>query len=184
MSSVQKVQYGDLNIMNKTENQQTQLEKIVVSTGIGRLSGQPNFADKILPSIVSEFSSITGQKPKLRSAINSISGFKLREGTVVGLQATLRRKRMIQFLNKVTKVVLPRVRDFRGISPKSIDQRGNLSFGIKDHLVFPEIAPENSKTNFGVEITVVPKNLKSREAAAEFYKQLGIPMQKAAQKHG
>ncbi len=181
---MQKLQDRNLNIMNKTENHQAQLEKIVVNTGIGRLSSQPNFTDKVLPAIISEFSSIIGQKPKLRPAIKSISGFKLREGIIVGLQATLRRKRMMQFLNKITKVVLPRVRDFRGISPKGIDGRGNLSFGIKDHLVFPEIVPENSKVSFGVEITVVPKHLNTREKAVEFYKQIGIPMQKIVQKDG
>lgn len=161
--------------MNKSTEQFKKLEKVVVNTGIGRLSGQPNFSDKVLPAVEQEFKAITGQKPMARPAKKSISGFKLRQGIVVGLKSTLRGRRMAQFLEKVIKVVLPRVRDFRGVSNKGIDQRGNLTFGIKDHLVFPEIAAETSKVNFGVEVTVVPKEEKNREEALEFYKQLGIP---------
>src|SRR3989344_5091684 len=102
--------------MTKSSSKTIQLEKVVVNTGIGRLSSQPNFSEKILPGVAHDFALITGQKPSFRSAVKSISGFKLREGTVVGLQVTLRRKRMTQFLERVVKVVLPRVRDFRGIN--------------------------------------------------------------------
>lgn len=160
-----------------------QLDKVVVNTGIGRLSTQPNFSDKILPEVTANFTAITGQKPSERPAKKSISSFKLRQGTVIGLKATLRKKRMEQFLNKVIKVVLPRVRDFQGINTKNVDSHGNLTFGVKDHLVFPEVNAENSKSNFGVEITVVPKVRKTQEEALEFYKVLGVPFMKN-QKNG
>lgn len=164
--------------MVKAEEQYKKLEKVVINTGLGRLSTQPNFGDKILPAIRQEFSAITGQKPMDRPAIKSISGFKLREGAVIGLKSTLRGARMAQFLEKVIKVVFPRVRDFRGISFKNVDTNGNLNFGIRDHLVFPEVTPENSKANFGIEVTVVPKAIADRNEAVELYKGIGVPFQK------
>lgn len=159
-----------------------QIEKVVVNSGIGRLSTQPNFQDKILPNLVSDFAAITGQKPSERAAKKSISSFKLRQGTIVGLKSTLRRQRMQQFLQKVVKVVLPRVRDFQGIDPKNIDTRGILTFGIKDHYVFPEVFPDASKPSFGIEVTVVPKDEKKLEEAVEFYRELGVPFAKESEK--
>ena len=97
---------------------------------------------------------------------------------MVGLKATLRRSRMQKFLEKVVRVALPRVRDFRGINPRNIDKDGNLNFGVKDHFVFPEIIPEHSKVAFGMEITVVPKHRRDHKEAVELYKALGIPFQK------
>lgn len=166
--------------MTKQDNQFKKIDKVVVNTGIGRLTQQPNFEDKILPAVAQDFAAITGQKPANRPARISISGFKLRQGAIVGLKATLRRKRMEEFLNKISKVVLPRVRDFRGIDPKNVDLNGNLSFGIKDHLVFPEVVPEHSRTNFGLEVTVVPKStaVANREEAMKLYKEIGIPFSK------
>jgi large subunit ribosomal protein L5 len=158
------------------------LEKIVVNVGIGRQSQEPNFAEKKLPAIIDELAMITGQKPSPRPAKKSIAGFKTRAGTVVGLKVTLRRKRMKHFFERLVHVVLPRVRDFRGIDQKAIDGSGNLSIGIKDHLVFPEIIPENSKVNFGVQVTVVPCGLKNRDAAVEVYKALKVPFKKPALK--
>ncbi len=154
------------------------IEKIVVNVGVGRLSTQPNFSDKVLPALTNDLATITGQKPMPRPALKSIAGFKLREGMIVGLKTTLRRQRMGQFLNRVISVVLPRVRDFRGLDPKNVDQNGNLSFGVKDHLVFPEMTPETSKVNFGIEITVVPKAIKNRNEAMALYKEIGMPFQK------
>ena len=159
------------------ENTYKNLEKLVVNSGLGRLSSQPNFEDKMLPELVKEFSVIVGQKPAFRSAKKSIAGFKLRAGTVVGLKATLRKKRMEQFFKKLINVVLPRVRDFRGIKNSSIDQNGNLSIGLKEQLVFPEVSPETSKVNFGLEVTIVPKS-KNKEKAVALYKELGIPFSK------
>lgn len=165
------------NLNNMKENSYKNLEKLVVNTGLGRLSSQPNFEDKLLPELVKEFSVIVGQKPAIRAAKKSIAGFKLRMGTVVGLKATLRKKRMEQFLKKLINVVLPRVRDFRGVKNTAIDQNGNLSIGLKDQLVFPEVSPETSRVNFGLEVTLVPKS-KNKEKAVELYKELGIPFSK------
>mgnify|MGYP001589661423 FL=1 len=154
------------------------LEKVVVNVGTGRFSALPNFEDKTLPELIKELSLITGQKPSARSATKSIAGFKLRAGTVVGLKITLRKKRMNEFIKKLLNIALPRVRDFRGIKRESVDANGNLTIGLKDHFIFPEIIPELSKVNFGMEITFVPK-IQNKEKAVELYKELKIPF-----KHG
>lgn len=151
------------------------LEKIVVNVGIGKLSQQPNFEDKILPEVIKEVSLITGQKPFICKAKKSIAGFKVRAGQIVGLKVTLRRQKMKDFLSRLVNIALPRVRDFKGINLKSIDGKGNLTIGIKEHTVFPEINPETSKVDFGLEISIV-SNAKNREEAIEFYRELGIPL--------
>ena len=161
----------------KKDDIKTQLDKVVVNVGLGRLSQQANFSDKILPDAVAEFSSITGQKPLFAPAKKSIAGFKIREGNIVGLKCTLRGNRMMQFLNKFVNVALPRVRDFRGISRDSVDEGGSLTIGLKEHIVFPEISAETSKVAFGLEITVVPKE-KRRDKAMELYGKLGVPFKK------
>jgi len=153
------------------------IDKVVINVGIGRLSGQPSFDDKILPELIKEISMICGQKPSVCRVKKSIAGFKVREGAVVGLKATLRGARLKEFLNKFINAVLPRVRDFRGINPKSLDQNGNLTMSLKEHYVFPEISSDYSKVNFGLEITVVPK-LQKKEKATELYKELKIPFKK------
>ncbi|MCL5017195.1 MAG: 50S ribosomal protein L5 [Patescibacteria group bacterium] len=155
------------------------LEKVVVNVGIGRFSTQPNFEDKFVPEVAKELSSVTGQYPSLRSAQKSISGFKLRQGTVVGLKTTLRGRRMNSMVSKIVNIALPRVRDFRGIDTRAIDKNGNLNIGLKEHLVFPEIIPEHSKVNFGIQITMVPKlPIKNNAEAVEFYKKIGVPFKK------
>jgi large subunit ribosomal protein L5 len=159
------------------ENSYKKIEKIVINVGTGRLSAQPNFEEKVLPAVVEELASITGQKPSARSAKKSIAGFKLRMGTTVGLKTTLRKKRMSEFLKKLINTALPRVRDFRGVKATAIDSDGNLTIGLKEHLVFPEINPETSKTSFGLEITIVPK-FRDKEKAVELYKELGMPFSK------
>lgn len=154
------------------------LEKIIVSVGVGKMRlSSPQFEEKVLPEIIKEFSIITGQKPAVAKAKKSIAGFKVRQGEIVGLKAILRRKRMNDFLARIVNVVLPRVRDFRGLNTKSIDQNGNMSFGFKDQLVFPEINPESSRVNFGMEVTLV-SHLKNKEKAIDFYKAQGIPLAK------
>ena len=156
-----------------------QLEKVVINVGLGRMSGLPNFTDKLLPAVLEELSLVTGQKAMTRPAKKSIAGFKLRQGTIVGLKVTLRGKKIKEFLNKLTMATLPRIRDFRGINNKAIDKNGNLSMGIKEQAVFPEITPETSKVTFGLEITVVPKlPIAKHEDAIKFYKELGIPFNK------
>ncbi len=165
--------------MNKeTTKQINQVQKVVVNVGVGRLSQQPNFEEKILPEIIKNLALITGQKPSPAAAKKSIAGFKTREGQIIGLKTTLRRRRMRDFLERLVKIALPRVRDFRGINPKNIDGNGNLTIGLKEHLVFPEINSEVSKVDFGMEITIV-SNAKTREEAMELYRQLGLPLKKS-----
>ncbi|MBI4991921.1 MAG: 50S ribosomal protein L5 [Candidatus Harrisonbacteria bacterium] len=165
--------YYKFNLMNESNKK---LEKIVINVGTGRLSGQPNF-DKILPELTKELSAITGQKPAVRPAKKSIAGFKLRTGTVVGLKTTLRQERMNEFLKKLVNVALPRLRDFRGIKKEAVDKNGNLTIGLKEHSVFPEVSLDITKVNFGMEITLVPK-IRDREKSMDLYKQLGIPFSK------
>ena len=153
------------------------ITKIVVNLGVGRMSQQQGFQDKILPELIKDFAAITGQKPKTAAAKKSIAGFKIRQGQIVGLVATLRGARMNDFLDKLIKVVFPRVRDFRGIDLKNVDKNGNLSVGFKEHVVFPEISPEDSRYDFGLEITIVP-TVKNREQAVEMYRFVGIPLKK------
>lgn len=153
------------------------IEKIVVSVGIGRLSQQPNFEEKILPELIKDLSLITGQKPAVCKAKKSIAGFKIRTGQIIGLKTILRRGRMSDFLEKLIKMVFPRVRDFQGIDLKHMDAQGNLSVGLKEHTVFPEINPETSKIDFGLEISIVIK-AKTKEEAIKLYRLLGIPLKK------
>lgn len=160
---------------NKLAN--SKIEKIVVNVGVGRLSQQPNFEEKILPEVIRDLSLITGQKSVVCRAKKSISGFKTRAGQIVGLKTTLRRKRMTDFLEKLVKVIFPRVRDFRGLDVKGIDKKGNLTIGLKEQAVFPEINQETSKIDFGLEISIV-NNAKNKEEAINLYKVLGIPFKR------
>ncbi len=153
------------------------INKVVVNIGIGRMSQQANFQDRILPEIIKDLTIVTGQKPKPTTAKKSISGFKLRQGQIIGLKVTLRRSRMYDFMDKIIKTVFPRVRDFKGIDLKNIDKNGNLSIGLKEHVVFPEISPETSKVDFGLEITVVAK-ARNKDEAIKLYRLIGIPLKK------
>jgi len=159
------------------------LEKIVVNAGIGKLRNQTSFDDKILPEIIKELSIITGQKPAERRAKKSIAGFKIREGEVVGLQITIRRSRMEDFLKRIVTLVFPRVKDFRGIDIKNVDSNGNLNVGFHDQYVFPEINVEKSKISFGIQITCVPR-IKDREKTIDFYKSSGVPLKESESKNG
>lgn len=145
------------------------LEKIVINTGIGRFQ-----EEKDREFIKRNLELIAGQKVSFSRARKSIAGFKSKKGAVVGYKATLRGSRMEDFLNKLIKISLPRTRDFQGIDQKSVDQKGNLTIGVPEHIIFPEIAGEDTRIIFGLEITLVPKT-KNREEAIEFYKLIGIP---------
>lgn len=153
------------------------LEKVVVNSGIGRLSQQAQFEEKVLPELMKELALITGQKPQIRKSRESIAGFKVRKNQIIGLRVILRHDRMADFLERVTNAVLPRIRDFQGIDPQKIDAAGNLNFGIKEQNVFPEIIPEESKVSFGIQVTVVPKE-KNRVKAEALYRQIGVPLHK------
>ncbi len=154
------------------------LDKIIINTGVGRLSNQPNFEEKILPQISKDLALITGQKPQVCRARKSIASFKIREGQIVGLRVTLRRRKMVDFFGRLIKIVLPRVRDFSGIDKKSVDAGGVLNIGVKEHSVFPEINAEDSLINFPLGINVVPKG-KHREESLNLYTELGVPFKKS-----
>ncbi|MFA6407486.1 MAG: 50S ribosomal protein L5 [Candidatus Paceibacterota bacterium] len=158
--------------------EKTGLLKIVVNAGVGKLRSMQQFDDKVLPEIQKEIATITGQKPAERKAKKSIATFKVREGEVVGLQVTLRKQRMHDFFTKVVHIVLPRVKDFRGLALSNVDHDGNLNFGFRDQLVFPEINPEKSKVAFGIQVTVVPK-IRDREKAIALYRSLGVPLMRS-----
>jgi len=160
------------------KNIRNKIEKVVVSTGVGRFSQQSDFESKILPELMKEISIITGQKPQIIKSKIAVSGFKLRIGQTVGLKVTLRKNKAVDFLDRLINIVLPRIKDFRGLSPKSIDKSGVLNIGLKDKSIFPEIIPENSRINFGLEISIVPK-YKNHERALELFKEIKTPI-----KHG
>ncbi|OGM89601.1 50S ribosomal protein L5 [Candidatus Wolfebacteria bacterium RBG_13_41_7] len=162
----------------KNELKNPKIEKVVINVGVGKISQQQEFENKILPEITNGLSLITGQKPVVCKSNKSIAGFKLRAGQTVGLKVTLRRKKMRDFIEKLVNIALPRVRDFRGISLKSIDKNGGLTIGIKEYIVFPEIDSDISKFDFGLEISIV-SNAKNKEEAIELYRQLKLPLKKS-----
>ncbi|MBI2625313.1 MAG: 50S ribosomal protein L5 [Candidatus Nealsonbacteria bacterium] len=153
------------------------VEKVSVNTGFGRLavgkSGEEQ--KKIQESILQDLALITGQRPVLTRSKKSISAFKLRENMPIGAKVTLRKKKMNDFLERVINIALPRSRDFRGIQASSIDKKGGLTIGIKEHIAFPEVSPERVKQIFGFEITVAT-NAKTREEAQELLKLMGFPI--------
>jgi large subunit ribosomal protein L5 len=149
------------------------IEKVVVNVGIGSVVASKD--EKAQESIEKDLILITGQKPLVTLAKKAISAFKIREGMPVGLKVTLRGKRMYDFLSRLINIVLPRTRDFRGLNSKSIDGDGNLSIGIKEHLIFPEISQEDIRRIFGLEITMVT-HIKDNAQALELYKLMGFPI--------
>lgn len=146
------------------------IEKVVVNTGVGGVRDE-----KSRETIQRAIALITGQKPSSRPARIAVSAFKTREGLVIGYAVTMRGKRMHDFLERVIHVALPRTRDFRGISEKSFDEQGNLTIGVKEHIVFPEMIGEDVRSLFGFEVTVVT-NAKSRERGAALLKYMGFPI--------
>ena len=154
------------------------VSKIVVNVGIGkRTLKDTSKKNDIIKRISDDLALVTGQRPQERMARQSISGFSLRKGMVIGLRVTLRRKRMYEFLDKLINVVLPRVRDFQGIKISSIDKEGNITVGIKEQIVFPEISPEKVIDFFGMEITIVT-TAKNKEEGEELLRHLGFPLKK------
>ena len=160
-----KEQLGYSNIM-----QVPKLDKIVLNMGIGEAAQDK----KKIESALEEMSLISGQKPVATKARNSIAGFKLREGMVIGCKVTLRGDRMYEFLDRLVNVALPRVRDFRGISSKSFDGRGNFSLGIKEQIIFPEINYDRVGQIRGLDI-VICTSASSDMEALELLKQFNMP---------
>lgn len=149
------------------------VEKIVINMGVGDAVQN----SKALDSAVEELALISGQKPMVTRAKKSIAGFRLREGMPIGAKVTLRGERMYEFLQKLVQVSLPRVRDFRGISKKAFDGRGNYTLGVKEQLIFPEINYDNVSKVRGMDIVIVTTS-NTDEEARELLAQLGMPFQK------
>ncbi len=150
------------------------LMKIVVSSGIG--SGVKKDKDR-QGLVLDRLAKITGQKPSLRTAKQSVASFKIRTGDPVGMAVTLRGVRMYHFLDKLINVALPRTKDFRGIDIKVVDDIGNMTIGIKEHTIFPETSDEDLRDVFGLAVTLV-SSAKTKEEARAFFTHLGIPFKK------
>ena len=158
------------NLSYKNIMQVPKIEKIVVNMGVGAAVTEP----KILDEAVRELESITGQKASVRKAKKAISNFKLREGVSIGAMVTLRKEKMYEFLDRLINVALPRVRDFRGLSDKSFDGRGNYTLGIKEQIIFPEINVDKITRVLGMDVTIVT-SANSDNEAYELLKFFGMP---------
>lgn len=146
------------------------LEKIVINVGIGEASKNA----KLLDSVVAELAQITGQQPVVRRAKKAISNFGLREGMPVGASVTLRRERMWEFVERLISLAMPRVRDFRGVSPRAFDGAGNYTLGLKEQIVFPEIDFDKIDAARGMNVTFVT-TAETNEEGKELLTQLGMP---------
>jgi large subunit ribosomal protein L5 len=159
----------------KNVNEIPKLEKVVVNMSVGEAIVNP----KALDAAVSELTAITGQKPVVAKAKKSIAAFKLRAGMNIAAKVTLRGDRMYVFVDKLFNVVLPRIRDFRGLPAKSFDGRGNYNLGLREQLVFPEINYDKVDKTRGMDVTIVT-TAKTDEEASEFLVAMGLPLQKTA----
>jgi len=149
------------------------LEKIIISMGVG----EAIVDNKRLDEAVTHLTTLSGQKPQITRARRSVAAFKLREGMPVGCRVTLRRQRMWEFLDRLISLALPRVRDFRGLNPRSFDGRGNYSLGLTEQMVFPEINPDSVGHTQGMNITLV-STASTDEEGRELLRELGMPFQK------
>ena len=146
------------------------LEKIVVNMGVG----EAVVNSRALDGAVEDLAKITGQKPQIRRARKSIAGFKIREGMPIGARVTLRGERMWEFLDRLVSIALPRVRDFRGISPRSFDGRGNFALGLREQIIFPEVSYDSIDATRGLDVAVVT-TAETDEEARELLRLLGMP---------
>ena len=149
------------------------LDKIVINTGLGDIKDN----QKSMQIVENELKQITGQKPVYRKATKSVANFKLREGMTIGLKVTLRGRRMYDFYDKLVSIALPRVRDFRGVSDKSFDGRGNYALGLKEQLIFPEITYDQVEKIRGMDVCIVT-TAQTDEEARELLRALGMPFKK------
>jgi large subunit ribosomal protein L5 len=148
------------------------VKKVVVNVGLGNIL--KNSSDD-LKNITEDFENIVGQKPVITKAKKAISSFKIREGMPVGMMVTLRGERMYEFLDRLSNVVLPQVRDFRGLRKNAFDGKGNYSIGIKEHIVFPEVTRDNIKTIFGMEVNIAT-SAQTDDEACVLLRKLGLPI--------
>lgn len=154
----------------KNVNQAPTVEKVVLNIGVGEAIQNP----KSLDGAVNDLTVISGQKPVITRARKSIAGFKLREGMAIGCKVTLRGERMYDFLDRLLNLALPRVRDFRGVSPQAFDGRGNFSLGIKEQTIFPEIEYDKMDKIRGLEVAIIT-TAHTDEEARELLKSMGMP---------
>ena len=159
------------NLVNNL--QVPKIEKVVLNVGIGKFIKD----SALVKDVFNSMQVIGGQKPVMTKSKKSIAGFKTREGLEIGIKTTLRGKRKWEFLEKLIGAAIPRVRDFHGIKLSAVDAKGNLSIGIKEHLIFPEISPEQVKTTFGFQVNVVT-NAKSQAEGLALFQLLGFPIEK------
>ena len=160
-----KEKYGFKNL-----NMSPELEKIVINMGLG-IDGNDN---KIIKSCEEDLSKITGQKPVVTKFKKSISNFKTRKNTNAGLKVTLRKNKMYEFIDRLVNIALPRIKDFRGLSVKGFDRFGNYTFGVKEHIIFPEVNFDKVDKIRGLDITIVIKS-KSKEHSLELLKKFNFP---------
>ncbi len=151
-------------------------EKIVVNSGVGRATQQPSLLD----GAITDITKITGQKPMIARATQSIAGFKLRETQAIGVKVTLRGDRMWEFFDRLVSLAIPRIRDFRGLNPKSFDGRGNYTFGITEQLIFPEIEYDKVDAPRGFDITIVTSARTNAEGKA-LLDAFGFPFKREGQ---
>jgi large subunit ribosomal protein L5 len=161
----------DLGLKNVM--QVPRLQKIVLNIGIGKMQGDA----KVLDAAVEDLTAITGQKPVVTKARKSIANFKLREGVAIGVKVTLRGERMWSFYDRLVNVALPRVRDFRGISPDAFDGRGNYTLGFSEQLIFPEIQYDNIDQVRGLEVTIVT-TARNDDEGRMLLQKMGMPFKR------
>ncbi len=169
-SLMEELGYKNINAVPK-------IEKVVINAGVGKHHKEKDYLDKTEAMLAR----ITGQKPSRRLARKSIAGFKLRDGAVVGMQVTLRGPRMYDFLERLTRVVFPRMRDFRGISKKGFDGRGNYTYGLKEVGAFPEATPQDIDLGQGLQITVSTTAVDNKEGT-KLLRAIGFPFIKKTKK--
>ena len=151
-------------------------DKIVVNSGVGRATVQPSLLD----GAITDITSITGQKPSVARATQSIAGFKLREGQAIGVKVTLRGDRMWEFFDRLVSLAIPRIRDFRGLNPRSFDGRGNYTFGVTEQLIFPEIDYDKVDAPRGFDVTIVTTARTNAEGKA-LLDAFGFPFKREGQ---
>ena len=160
-----KTQFGFKNLYMGPK-----IEKIVLNMGLG-LDGNES---KILKSLEEDMSKITGQKPVITKFKKSVANFKTRKGSNAGLKVTLRKNKMYEFIDRLVNIALPRIKDFRGLSPKGFDKFGNYTFGIKEHIIFPEVSFERADKVRGLDIVIVIKAL-SKEHSFALLEKMNFP---------
>ncbi len=163
-----RTELGLVNVM-----QVPRLQKIVINMGVGGATQQASLLD----GAVADLTTISGQKPLITKAKTSIAGFKLREGNAIGAKVTLRGARMWEFYDRLVTLAIPRIRDFRGLSPKSFDGHGNYTFGVTEQLIFPEIEYDKIDTTRGMDITIVSSARTDDEGRA-LLRALGFPFRR------